>query len=57
MKIERLGNMVEGMYTPVSVDGAVKHIEVKRSTKGLFIRVNKLVFYEQDLPLGEEIKI
>lgn len=38
-------------------DGSVKHKEVKRSTKGLFIRINKAVLYEEDLPLGEEVEI
>lgn len=57
MKIERLGNMVEGMCTPVSIDGSVKHLEVKRSNKGLYIRVNKLNLYETDIPLGEEVTV
>lgn len=57
MKIERLGNMVEGMFTPISIDGSVKHLEVKRSSKGLYIRVNKLNLYETDIPLGEEVTI
>lgn len=57
MKIERLGNMVEGMYTPISIDGSVKHLEVKRSSKGLYIRVNKLNLYEKDIPIGEEVKV
>ena len=57
MKIERLGNMVEGMYTPISINGSVKHKEVKRSTKGLFIRINTTVLYEEDIPLGEEVTI
>lgn len=57
MKIERLGNMVEGMYTPISIDGSVKHLEVKRSSKGLYIRVNKLNLYETDIPLGEEVTV
>ena len=57
MKIERLSTMVEGSYCPISIDGAVKHKEVKRSSKGLFIRINKAILYEQDLPLGEEVTI
>lgn len=57
MKIERLGSMVEGNYTPVMINGSVKHKEVKRSTKGLFIRINKTVLYEEDIPLGEEVTI
>lgn len=57
MKIERLGNMVEGMFTPISIDGSVKHLEVKRSSKGLYIRVNKLNLYEEEIPIGEEVKI
>lgn len=57
MKIERLSTMIEGSYCPVSIDGSVKHKEVKRSTKGLFIRINKAVLYEEDLPLGEEVTI
>lgn len=57
MVIERLSTMIEGSYCPVSIDGSVKHKEVKRSTKGLFIRINKTVLYEQDLPIGEEVKI
>lgn len=57
MKIERLGNMVEGMYTPISIDGSVKHLEVKRSSKGLYIRVNKLNLYEEEIQIGEEVKI
>ena len=57
MKIERLSTMIEGSYCPVSIDGSVKHKEVKRSSKGLYIRVNKGLIYEQDLPLGEEVTI
>lgn len=57
MKIERLGNMVEGMYTPISINGSVKHKEVKRSTKGLYIRINTKILYEEDIPLGEEVTI
>ena len=57
MKIERLGSMVEGNYTPISINGSVKHKEVKRSTKGLYIRINKTVLYEEDIPLGEEVTI
>lgn len=57
MKIERLSTMIEGSYCPVSIDGSVKHKEVKRSSKGLFIRINKAILYEQDLPLGEEVTI
>ena len=57
MKIERLGSMVEGSYTPVSIDGSVKHKEVKRSTKGLYIRINTTILYEEDIPLGEEVTI
>ena len=57
MKIERLGSMVEGNYTPVSINGSVKHKEVKRSTKGLYIRINTKILYEEDIPLGEEVTI
>ena len=57
MKIKRLSTMIEGSYCPVSIDGSVKHKEVKLSVKGKFIRINKLVLYEDDLPLGEEVEI
>lgn len=57
MKIERLSTMIEGSYCPISIDGAVKHKEVKLSVKGKFIRINKLVLYEDDLPLGKEVEI
>lgn len=57
MVIERLSTMIEGKSCAVFVDGASYHKEVKRSSKGLYIRVNKELIYEQDLPLGEEVKI
>lgn len=57
MKIERLGSMVEGNYTPILINGSVKHKEVKRSTKGLYIRINTNILYEEDIPLGEEVTI
>ena len=55
MRIQRLADMIEGSYCPVMIDGSVKHKEVKRAAKGLFIRISKSVFYEDELPLGEEI--
>ena len=57
MRIQRLADMIEGSYCPVMIDGSVKHKEVKLSVKGKFIRINKLVLYEDDLPLGEEVEI
>ena len=57
MKIERLVSMVEGNYTPVSINGSVKHLKVKSSSKGLYIRVNSRVLYEEEIPIGEEVKI
>lgn len=57
MRIQRLADMIEGSYCPVMIDGAVKHKEVKRSSKGLYIRVNRGLIYERDLPLGEEVTI
>ena len=57
MKIERLGSMVDGLICPVMIDGRVKHKQVKRAEKGLYIRIEKRLFYEADLPLGEEVII
>ena len=57
MKIERLSTMIEGAYCPVSIDGSVKHKEVKRGDKGLYIRLNHNTYYEIALPLGEEVEI
>lgn len=57
MRIQRLADMIEGSYCPVMIDGSVKHKEVKRATKGLFIRISKNIVYEADLPLGEEVTI
>ena len=57
MRIQRLADMIEGSYCPVMIDGAVKHKEVKRSSKGLYIRVNRGLIYERDLPLGEDVII
>ena len=57
MRIQRLADMIEGSYCPVRIDGAVKHKEVKRAAKGLFIRISKSIFYEDELPIGEEVTI
>lgn len=57
MVIERLSTMIEGKSCAVLIDGSSYHKEVKRSAKGLYIRVNKSLIYEEELPLGEEVKI
>ena len=57
MRIQRLADMIEGSYCPVMIDGSVKHKEVKRATKGLFIRISKNIVYEDELPLGEDVNI
>lgn len=57
MIIVRLATMIEGSYCPVSIDGSVKHKDVKRSSRGLYIRINNKTLYERDLPLGEEVNI
>lgn len=55
MRIQRLADMIEGSYCPVMIDGSVKHKEVYRASKGLYIRISKSIFYEDELPLGEEV--
>lgn len=55
MRIQRLANMIEGSFCPVLIDGSVKHKEVYRASKGLYIRISKSIFYEDELPLGEEV--
>ena len=57
MRIQRLADMIEGSFCPVMIDGSVKHKEVKRAAKGLYIRISKNIVYEADLPLGEEVTI
>lgn len=57
MVIERLSTMIEGKSCAVLIDGYSYHKEVKRSSKGLYIRVNKGLVYERDMPLGEEVEI
>ena len=57
MRIERLSTMIEGEYCAVLIDGVSYHKEVSRTSKGLCIRVNKGLVYEQDIPIGEEVKI
>ena len=57
MRIQRLADMIEGSYCPVMIDGSVKHKEVKRAAKGLYIRISKSIFYEDELPLGEDVNI
>lgn len=57
MRIQRLADMIEGSFCPVMIDGSVKHKEVKRAAKGLYIRISKSIFYEDELPLGEDVII
>ena len=57
MKIERLSTMIEGEYCAVLIDGVSYHKEVSRTSKGLCIRVNKGIVYEDQIPLGEEVTI
>lgn len=57
MVIERLSEMYEGYACPVLIDGVSYHKEVFKSSKGLYIRVSKELIYEQDIPIGEEVKI
>ena len=55
MRIQRLADMIEGSFCPVMIDGSVKHKEVKRAAKELYIRISKSVIYESELPIGEEV--
>lgn len=57
MVIERLSTMIEGEYCAVIIDGVAYHKKVGRTSKGLCIRFNKSLIYEQEIPLGEEVKI
>ena len=57
MRIERLSTMIEGEFCAVLIDGVSYHKKVGRTSKGLCIRVNKGLIYEQDMPLGEEVTI
>ena len=57
MTIERLSEMYEGYACPVLIDGVSYHKEVFKSSKGLYVRVSKELIYEQDIPIGEEVKI
>ena len=55
MRIERLSTMIEGEFCAVLIDGVSYHKEVSRTSKGLCIRVNKGIVYEDQMPLGEEV--
>lgn len=57
MIIERLSTMIEGEYCAILIDGVAYHKKVGRTSKGLCIRFNKILIYEHEIPLGEEVKI
>ena len=57
MRVKRLSSIGSGLYTTVIVDGSVRYLKGRENTKGRYLFFKKRKYYEDQLPIGEEVEI
>ena len=58
IKIERISLMIPGLPCTVLYNGKTKYYNVKVNANGKnYIQVNGMILHEDELPLGEEMKM
>ena len=55
VKIKRLSSMIAGAYCTLEIDGKIVNRKARTSERGVYIVNKSIRFYEDELPLGEEV--
>lgn len=55
VKIKRLSSMIAGAYCTLEIDGKIVTRKARASERGAYIVNKSIRFYEDELPLGEEV--